>query len=156
MTTPAWIPRPLAIFVDTSAFFASINRRDANHANAIAAFERSGRERIPLITSNFIRTETHALILTKLGSNRGRNFLSALASSRVNLVRVNEHDETRALSIIATFLDKTYSLTDATSFAVMERLGLRDAFSFDSDFSQYGFRTLPDTSQEGGPLGPPS
>ena len=38
--------------------------------------------------------------------------------------------------------DKTYSYTDATSFAVMERLGLKTAFAFDPHFRQHGFQVL--------------
>jgi predicted nucleic acid-binding protein len=33
-------------------------------------------------------------------------------------------------------------LTDATSFAVMERLGIEAAFAFDRDFRQYGLPVL--------------
>ena len=34
--------------------------------------------------------------------------------------------------------DKTFSYTDATSFAVMGRLGLKTAFAFDPHFRQFG------------------
>ncbi len=39
-------------------------------------------------------------------------------------------------------LDKRFSYTDASSFAVMERLGIGTAFGFDRDFAQYGFRLI--------------
>ncbi len=37
------------------------------------------------------------------------------------------------------FTDKTYSFTDATTFAAMERLGITSAFTFDRHYIQYGF-----------------
>lgn len=43
---------------------------------------------------------------------------------------------------IVTYQDKSFSLADATSFVVMERLRSRWAFSFDEHFTQYGFKRL--------------
>ena len=43
-------------------------------------------------------------------------------------------------TIIARYEDKTRSYTDATSFAVMERLGLKVAFAFDPHLRQHGFQ----------------
>jgi predicted nucleic acid-binding protein len=49
-------------------------------------------------------------------------------------------DEEKAKDIIRRYTDKTFSYTDATSFAVMERLGAREAFAFDPHFQQYGLK----------------
>jgi hypothetical protein len=38
--------------------------------------------------------------------------------------------------------DKTWSLTDCTSFLIMEEKGITDALSADDDFVQAGFRAL--------------
>jgi predicted nucleic acid-binding protein len=46
------------------------------------------------------------------------------------------------MAILAQYTDKSWSYTDCTSFAVMERLGIATAFSFDYNFSQYGYRRL--------------
>ncbi len=40
----------------------------------------------------------------------------------ITIIRVSEADEQRAHEIIYQYDDKDFSLTDATSFAVMERL----------------------------------
>jgi predicted nucleic acid-binding protein len=56
--------------------------------------------------------------------------------------RVSEDDESCARVIVARYLDKTFTYTDATSFAVMERLGLKTAFAFDPHFRQYGFHVV--------------
>jgi uncharacterized protein len=57
-------------------------------------------------------------------------------------VRVRANDEERARQIIFQYDDKDFSFTDAISFAIMERLNLKLAFSFDRHFAQYGFTTL--------------
>jgi len=52
--------------------------------------------------------------------------------------------ESKAWQIIVHFHDKHFSYVDATSFAVMKRLGINDAFSFDEHFRQCSFNRLPD------------
>ena len=57
-------------------------------------------------------------------------------------MRVSRRNEDRAWAIIEQFDDKDFTLADATSFAVMERLRIGAAFTFDSDFAQYGLLVL--------------
>ena len=57
-------------------------------------------------------------------------------------IRVGRADEERARAILNQYSDKDFSLTDATSFVVMERLGISDAFCFDRNFAQYRFNVL--------------
>jgi predicted nucleic acid-binding protein len=59
------------------------------------------------------------------------------------IVRVRSRDEDRAWQIITQYSDKDFSLTDAISFAVMERLGIKTAFSLDRHFTQFGWQTIP-------------
>lgn len=47
-------------------------------------------------------------------------------------------DEERAVDIICSHEDKTFSYTDATTFAVAERLEIRRALAFDRHFVQFG------------------
>ena len=58
------------------------------------------------------------------------------------MVRVRSDDERKAIALIRTHQDKMYSLCDALSFVVMERLRIREAISFDQDFRSYGHFTI--------------
>lgn len=60
------------------------------------------------------------------------------------MYRVSPRDEDTAWSIFERYRDKTFSFTDCTSFALMERLRLDTALALDSDFRSYGLRALPE------------
>ena len=77
--------------------------------------------------------------------NVAARVLSDIDDSNVlTVIRVSVADEARAREIIRQYQDKDFSLTDATSFAVMERLGITHAFTLDHNFSQYGFIVMPE------------
>lgn len=56
-----------ALFVDTSGFYAFLDRTDPNHAAAVSLFAcaiEAGRE---LVTTNYVVHESWALIQARLG-----------------------------------------------------------------------------------------
>lgn len=87
--------------------------------------------------------ESHALLLTRRNRAVALDFLDAVDESGTIIVRVSSADERRARDILHRFADKHFSFTDATSFAVMERLRMTAAFTFDRNFAQFGFVVLP-------------
>ena len=132
-----------AVFVDTSAYLAVLKRDDDHHREALAFVESLTRQRAVLFTSNFVIAETHAMVLRYLGHEAARSFLQEVDDSRATVVvRTEATDEVAARSIIYRYADKDFSLTDAISFAIMARLGLSQAFTFDNHFEQYGWRVL--------------
>lgn len=133
----------LQVLVDASALYALFDPRDRDHLTASAILRRIASTH-RLITTNFLLAETHALILSRHGGNAARRFLSQFQGNQTIVVRVLEEDEARAVAIIFRYQDKDFSYVDATSFAVMERLGIDEGFSFDRHFRQYGWRVLPE------------
>lgn len=129
------------VFVDTSAVFALTDRGDRNHEAALAVQRSLVEARSRLFTTNFVLVETHALLLNRLGRAVALRVLTSLDRGSATIERVSRADEDRARAIIRQYDDKDFSLTDATSFAVMERLQITQAFCFDRNFSQYGFYT---------------
>jgi uncharacterized protein len=138
-------PLPLhvrQVLIDTSAFFALTAPRDADHHPALTIQQRLITERWRLYTTNLVVAETHALLLTRLGRTIALSTLHSIDHSTTTIVRISNADETRAREIISQYDDKDFSLTDATSFAVMERLRIPYAFTFDRNFTQYGLPVL--------------
>jgi predicted nucleic acid-binding protein len=54
------------------------------------------------------------------------------------VLRISREDEQKAMRIILDYRDKAFSYCDATSFAVIERLRIRDVMAFDRHLRQYG------------------
>ncbi|HYB92219.1 MAG TPA: PIN domain-containing protein [Candidatus Binataceae bacterium] len=133
-----WLLR--RIFVDTSAFYALIDGDDQHDEVADQIFRRAEREKWRLITTNAVVFETHALLVNRFRSRRevAVAFLDSVLTDRYQVVRALRSDEGRAVAIVRAHRDKSYSLCDALSFVVMERLRVRDAISFDQDFRSFG------------------
>ena len=49
-----------------------------------------------------------------------------------------------ARELFLRYDDQSVDMTDALSFSIMERLRIREAFSFDDDFAVHGFTRTPD------------
>lgn len=130
------------VFIDSSAFFALATPRDRHHGEAIVIQRRLIAEHWQAFTTNLIVGETYTLLLARLGRTIAYRDIEAIRRSRVTRLVVSSVDENRAWEIIRHYQDKAFSFVDATSFAVMERLRITTAFSFDRDFDQYGFATL--------------
>lgn len=128
-------------FVDTSFWVAYRRRRDANHEAArllLNAHASSG-----LVTSNHVEGETWTFLRRRAGHAAAAGFLDLLhASPRIQVLRVDAELEADAWSWLRQRADREYSFVDATSFAVMRSLDIRQALAFEGDFSAAGFIEL--------------
>lgn len=131
------------VLVDTGAYFALTDPSDTHYDAAVVMARQLSTAPVRLYTTNFLVAESHALILSRRGYAAARRFLDELAAGATVVVRLRAADELRAEAIIRQHTDKRFSYTDATSFAVMERLHIRQAFTFDRNFGQFGLAMLP-------------
>lgn len=131
------------IFVDTSFWVALRNRRDSSHASARTLLARHAAE--PLLTSNYVRGETWTFLRRRAGHRSAVDFLDSVdRSPRLRLVVVSPDLETAALRWLRRHDEREYSFVDATSFALMRSLRIKDTLAFDGDFTAAGFRELRD------------
>jgi hypothetical protein len=124
------------VFADTGAWFASVVPWDANRPSAVQWLRAETRQ---LLTTDFIVDETLTLLKARGEMPRalhlGRRFFTGGLAARYD---VTEQDLQDAWHTFETFEDKDWSFTDCTSKVVIERLGLKTAFSFDHHFHQFG------------------
>jgi predicted nucleic acid-binding protein len=66
------------VFVDTSGFYAAIDKSDPFHARAIELFARAEREKWELVTTNYVVHESWALIQKRIGWAALDEFLDVL------------------------------------------------------------------------------
>jgi predicted nucleic acid-binding protein len=132
-----------SVFVDTGAWIALALVRDPYHAEAIDAWQRLVDSAARLITSIPIVLETFT-------------FLDRNATRDVALLwkqRIYREKALRLVACTAADLEQSWgyferndlhklSAVDATSFAMMKRLGVNLAFAFDHHFAIAGFRLI--------------
>ncbi|HXG75559.1 MAG TPA: PIN domain-containing protein [Gaiellaceae bacterium] len=129
------------IFVDTSFWLAQRLRRDSRHASAVALEERHGRA--ALTTSSAVLAETWTFLRRRADHGVAMRWLDrVLSAPNVAVARIDEELEDEAWAWLRVHDERPYSFVDATSFALMRRLGLRDALAFDGDFAAAGFAEL--------------
>ncbi len=120
------------VFVDTGGFFALLCAEDQSHERARALFSEADAQYWRLVTTNAVVIETHALVIARLrdGQRYGIEFLDRIGRTQIHVERVRARDEKRAIELIRRHADKDYSLCDALSLVVMERLKLKEAIAF--------------------------
>jgi predicted nucleic acid-binding protein len=132
------------VFVDTGAFVALRNRGEREHELARTALRELVKDGVQLFTSNYVFAETYTALLVRVSRKEaiewGRRFR---AGEAIELMRVEEPLAETAWSLLETHADKQWSYVDATSFALMEREEVTEAFAFDRHFAQRGFALLP-------------
>ena len=129
----------LVIFVDTGAWFAAAVRNDPDH---VAAMKWLQQNREPLITTDYVLAETATLIRMRDKTRRGHRLAVRVASSILRrqaaiLQNITPADLQKALYTFRVYSDHLFSFVDCTSFVIMERLGIGQAFVFDSHFDEY-------------------
>ena len=116
-------------------------QRDGHHAEAVDVLQAHAEER--LVTSNHVRGETWSFLRRKDGHRTAVAFLDMLERTlRVDVIPVSEDLEVQALRWLRRHDEREYSFVDATSFALMRSLRVREALAFDGDFSAAGFVEL--------------
>lgn len=130
----------MSVFLDTSALYAFLDDRDADHQAAVAAFASLRDER--RVVHNYVIVETEAIVRARLGVVASSRFHAELVPVLdIEWVTADLHDV--ALAALRTAGRRELSLVDCVSFEVMRRRGIEAAFAFDDDFVTAGFRVIP-------------
>ncbi|OGO51781.1 MAG: hypothetical protein A2Z32_03165 [Chloroflexi bacterium RBG_16_69_14] len=125
----------MTLFVDTSVFYAAVDRADVGHPRARVVLGTSEK----LVTTDHVLVEAWLLVQRRLGQPTADSFWAGIRSGGVAFELVEAPDLEAAWQIGTSFPDQAFSIVDRTSFAVMLRLGIHRAASFDKDFAVFRF-----------------
>jgi predicted nucleic acid-binding protein len=126
------------VFIDTSAFYAVLDRDDSNHRQAARIWAALLDGGAALVTTNYILVETCALVQHRLGLQAVRTFAEdMLPVTEVQWVGPEQHAS--ALLTLLTANRRQLSLVDCASFLFMRAGGIRRAFAFDQHYREQGF-----------------
>lgn len=133
------------LFADTSGWGSLLDPRQRYHAEAKSIFEAAQRLRRTVVTTSYVLSELVALLTNPLRIARPKviQILEGLRCSPiVEVVHVDSTLEDAAWQMFSSHADKTWSLVDCVSFALMRARGIQEALASDRHFEQAGFTRL--------------
>jgi predicted nucleic acid-binding protein len=125
----------LSIFVDSSVWFAAAVARDHDNDRAKSIL----RSTLDHVTTDHVLVESWLLLNSRYRREVAERFWDQVRRGGITIEIVTTADLQAAWAIGAAFPDQAFSIVDRTSFAVMERLGIVQAASFDDDFAMYRY-----------------
>ncbi|HWE17221.1 MAG TPA: PIN domain-containing protein [Hyphomicrobiaceae bacterium] len=129
----------MAYFADTSFWIALLDKRDNAHAAAHVLKSKVGDD---VVTSELVLIELLAYF-SKQGAHLRRlacNFVKAIQKGPLTVVAHSDELFQRAFDQYERVSnDKTWSLVDCASFAIMRDRNITFALTFDDHFKEAGF-----------------
>ena len=125
-------------FVDTSAIYAVLDRKDENHTSAEEQWHALLDAGSPLLTTNYVVVESCALAQSRLGMDAVRTIQDEILPA-MELLWIDEENHRLAMAALLAARRRKLSLVDCTSFSVMRQAGIRIAFAYDRHFAEEGF-----------------
>ena len=127
-------------FADAFYFIALLNERDRAHSRAR---EAAGRSDMQPVTTDFVLIEVADALCAPTHRHKVVALIEKLhQSNEESLIRLSTHLLAQAIDLYRARPDKAWSLTDSTSFVVMQDMGITEALTGDAHFEQAGFQAL--------------
>lgn len=131
------------VFVDTNGWIALSSKRDQFHKIALQTNQRLLKSGCQYITTNYVLDETYTSLASRVGHFAAVDFGEKVRASRITtIIHITKEIEEESWQLFKKYSDKQFSFTDCTSFVVMNRMNLKEAFTNDRHFQQMGFKIL--------------
>src|SRR2546425_5808670 len=135
------------VFIDTGGWIAVAVVSDAFHEAALSYYFDLISNSVRLFTSNYVLDETITCIRYDFGHLQALRFCELYEQAEnkrlVTTLWVDPLVAREALETFRKYSDQRFSLTDCTSFVLMQRTSLTEAFTFDTHFETFGFVRQP-------------
>jgi predicted nucleic acid-binding protein len=130
-------------FLDTGYIVALLNTSDQWHELAKEWRDRVIRERIQLVTTDYVLVEIADGLAALRFRRQAKEVIRALRGSKdVDVISASTELFEAGLALYSSREDKEWGLTDCISIVVMGRRGITEVLSVDRDFEQAGYKVL--------------
>ncbi len=129
------------VFVDTSAFYALMDRSDNNYKKAASLWTFILKGEFYLSTSNYVVLETVALMQNRLGF-KAVNLWYRDVVSLAEFLWIDGSIHNLAIELWRSMGRRKLSLVDCVSFVAMRYHKIEKVFAFDKHFEEQGFEIL--------------
>jgi len=134
---------PEKIYVDTSAFYALLDRADPHHKEASSLWVALMDNKFALVTSNYVVSETMKLLQKRIGFEAARVWHRDILSV-LDVLWVDEGIHQKAYELWLNLGRSHLSLVDCASFVSMHHHQIERAFCFKRQFIIHGFDLISD------------
>lgn len=129
------------IFVDSSAFYALMDRSDECHGSAKKIWPSLLEDHIILATSNYAVMETFNIIQYRLGFEAAQLWYKDILGV-IDVLWVDQEVHSRGYELWLNLGRRRYSLVDCISYVLMHRNKIDTAFCFKQGYREQGFKVL--------------
>ena len=128
------------LFVDSGPLVAAINPGDQHEEEARHGWKRIAGENLPLVSTEHVLDEVATAISRAQNPRRAARWVrQQLDSGLIRWLSCGPEEWRAAADWLEQYSDQQISFTDALSFAMMRRLRMTEAFTFDRHFVIAGF-----------------
>jgi uncharacterized protein len=133
------------VFLDTSAFYALMDRSDSNYVQAAGLWASLLEKDFYLCTGNYVIVETMALLQNRLGFEAANLwYRDVLSLTEVLWIDSSIHNLSYELWL--SLGRRKLSFVDCVSFMAMRHYKVEKVFGFDRHFVEQGFEILNEVS----------
>ena len=129
------------IFVDTSAFYALLDRADPNHKKASSLWKELMDHNFNLVTTNYVVSDTMQLLQAKIGYEAAKVWHRDILGI-FEVLWIDENIYQKAYELWLTLGIIPINLIDCTSFVAMHHHNIEKVFCFQTHFKTHGFHML--------------
>lgn len=137
------------VFIDTSALYAILDIKDANHKKAGVTYKILLSSGTKFTLTDHILSESLTLIRRRLGYKKSLEFSTIIQQGEAvelfNIVFVDRPAFRLANQFFEQMKSVKISYVDCLSFATMNIQKISDCFAYDKHFREAGFNNIEDS-----------
>ena len=119
------------VFIESSVFYAFVNRAHTKHPQAAAFFRYFAQEKYQVFTSYPVIEEVYKQIYEKISPSLAKDFLRGIMLSSLNILYPTESDTRAALKTLINYRNTELTFMDSQSAVLSNRNYIPQVCTFD-------------------------